>query len=259
MAEAKKKGGNPLTKKAGPLPVWGWVAVAGGTYVVYRYIKARNAASAATAASGLTGGNLIPNDIGLPSTTSAPSGAGTFSSIGSWVQAATDFGATNGLNAGDAFNQIQAYLNGNCVSQAGYNFLSAAFANSSIGLPPAAFNSANLPSLSVCPAVQQTPTTTNPSPSPSGAVATVTQTLAHIDASTWPQIIKYGQDGNAATDFVPIGVVNNGVYTGKAAQAGAPVWAGVFGGYAQGFNESTLPNGTILYGASTLANQGYYT
>jgi hypothetical protein len=90
-------------------------------------------------------------------------------------------------------------------------------------------------------------------------VAAVATALAQINASAWPTIVKFGQDANAASDFVPIGVVNNGVYTGKAAQAGAPVWAGALGGYAQGYNTSTLPNGTVIYGAATLANQGYYT
>jgi hypothetical protein len=261
MADAPKKSGgaNALTKKAGPLPRWGWVAVGGGAYLVYRFLKARSAAASNTAASGTTGGTLIPNDIGLPSTSTA-AGQGSFSSVASWTQAALDFGSSNGLDPGTAFNQIQAYLNGNCVSQAGYNFLSSAFANTSIGLPPAAFSTAQLPTLSVCPAPQQTPTTSNPSPSSSGgtATATITNTLAQIDATAWPSIVKFGQDANAGTDFTQIGVVNNGVYSGKAAKAGAPVWAGVLGGYAQGTNFSTLPNGTIIYGASTLNNQGYY-
>jgi hypothetical protein len=155
MATAPKKsgGGNALTKKAGPLPRWGWVAVGGGAYLVYRFVKARSAAASSTAASGTTGG------------TTTTGGAGTFSSIADWTQAALDFGASNGLDPGDAFNQIQAYLNGNCVTQAGYNFLSAAFANTSIGLPPAAFDTAQLPTLSVCPGATTTTPPTTPPPS----------------------------------------------------------------------------------------------
>lgn len=265
MADAPKKksgGGNALTKKAGPLPRWGWVAVGGGVYLVYRYIKARETASSTTAASGTTGGDLIPNDIGLPSTTSAASGAGTFSSIAAWTQAALDFGSTNGLDAGDALNQIQAYLNGNCVSQAGYNFLSAAFANASIGLPPASFNSAQLPSLSVCPAPQQTPTPSDPAPTapPAGAVATVTQALAQIDASKWPQIVSAATDGNIASDFTQIGTwTGAGGYDGSGVQGGAPVYAFFDGAWRQGFTPSQLPAGTPIAIPTVLNQQGYST
>lgn len=265
MAEAPKKksgGGNALTKKAGPLPRWGWVAVGGGVYLVYRFVKARETAASSTAASGTTGGTLIPNDIGLPSTTSAAGGAGTFGSIASWTQAALDFGSTNGLDAGDALNQIQAYLNGNCVSQAGYNFLSAAFANESIGLPPAAFNSASLPTLSVCPAAQQTPTPSDPAPvaAGGGAVAAVTQALAQIDAAAWPQVVSAATDGNIASDFTQIGTwTGAGGYSGSSVLGGAPVYAFVNGAWRQGFSPSSLPAGTPIAIPSVLNAQGYST
>lgn len=136
MADAKKKsGGNPVTKKAGPLPVWGWFAVAGGTYLVYRYLKAREAAGAATAASGTTGGTLIPNDIGLPSTTST-SAAGTFSSTADWTQAALTYLTGQGLDSADAYNALTSYINGNCVSAAGYQAVASALSSSDVGLPP---------------------------------------------------------------------------------------------------------------------------
>jgi hypothetical protein len=146
MATAKKAQGNFLTQKAGPLPRWGWVAAAVGTFVVYRYIKAREASSAATTSTATTGGSLIPNDIGLPAA-STTTGAGSFSSIAEWQQAALTFLTGNGLDANDALNAISAYSNGNCVSQAAYNALGAALTSSSVGLPPGL----SAGTLSVCP------------------------------------------------------------------------------------------------------------
>jgi hypothetical protein len=258
MAEKKpaKAGGSGVSKKLGPLPYWGWGAVGIGTYVIYRYLKARSAAESALTASGTTGGTTIPAGA-LQTASSTASGQGTFGSTSAWVQAALDYLTSNGVDGGDAFNGITAYLNGNCVSQTVYNGLSSAFSNTSIGLPPSAFNSATLPPLTVCPAAQQTPTPSNPAPAAPSPVATVVSQLADIQASAWPTIVKFGQDPNAATDFTQIGVVNNGVYSGYNVTHGAPVYAGAFGGYAQDFDEATLPNGTAIYAPTTLINQGY--
>ncbi len=255
MAEKKAaSGGKGLKKKLGPLPYWGWGAVGAGTFLVYRYLKARSAANANTAASGLTGGSLIPNDVGLPNPQNEP--AGNFSSVAAWTQAALAFLTSGGMNPADALNAVTSWLNGNCVSQAAYNGLGQALASNQVGLPPG-FTS--VPTLSVCPSGAQTPTQGNPSPAPGGPgpVATVTKALADIDAQAWPLIVKFGQDPNAATDFTQIGVVNNGVYSGYNVTHGAPIYAGLLGGYAQDFNMSTLPNGTIIYAPSTLIQQGY--
>ena len=132
MADApkKKSSGSGISKKLGPLPYWGWGLVGVGTFLVYRYLKDRSAANSALTASGTTGGTTIPAGA-LQSATTSATGQGTFSSTSSWVQAALDYLTTNGLNGGDAFNGITAYLNGNCVSQQVYNGLSAAFTNAS--------------------------------------------------------------------------------------------------------------------------------
>ena len=256
MADAPKKtssSGKGLTKKAGPLPVWGWFAFAGGGFLVYRFIKARQSAGAVNAASGTTGGDLIPNDIGLPSSTGGTTA--TFTSVGAWTEALLENLTQAGISPGDAYTAAQAYLNGTCVTQGAYNAIAAAILSPNVGLPPGFYSP---PSLSVCPTATTTTGTTTPSSGGGSPVATVAAALTQIDATAWPKIVAYGTDANAGTDFTEIGVVNNGQYQGKAAKSGAPVWAGVDGGYAQGFNLSTLPNGTILYGASALAPQGYY-
>lgn len=46
---------NPLTKKAGPLPIWGWGLVVGGGYVLYRYIR-----PASTVTTSSTGQGVVP-------------------------------------------------------------------------------------------------------------------------------------------------------------------------------------------------------
>ena len=153
---ATKTSGTGLKKKAGPLPIWGWFGVAAGTYLLYRWYSARQAANAATAASGTTGGTLIPNDIGLPAASST--GAGTFTSMAAWQQAFLTFLTGNGLSPGDALNAVSAYTQGNCVSQSAYNALAAGLSSSSVGLPPG-FTAP--PTLSVCPS--STTTTAAPS------------------------------------------------------------------------------------------------
>ena len=87
--------------------------------------------------------------------------------------------------------------------------------------------------------------------------APVMAALAQINAQAWPLIVKFGQDPNAATDFTQIGTVTNGVYSGYNVTHGAPIYAGVLGGYAQDTNFATLPNGTAIYAPTTLINQGY--
>jgi len=72
----------------------------------------------------------------------------------------------DGLDANGALNAITAWLNGNCVTQAGYNALQAVI--TSDGLPPG-FTGSQVPSLSVC---ASTTTTTTPPPSTTPPPAT---------------------------------------------------------------------------------------
>jgi len=236
MAEAKKSAGKGISKKLGPLPYWGWGLTLFGGYLVFRYIRARESASALTAASGTTGGTLIPNDIGLPAASST--GAGSFASQSSWEQAALSFLTGNGLSPGDALNGVNSWLNGNCVSQAAYNAISGALVSSSVGLPP---GYTTLPTLSVCPAAQQTPTPSNPSPTPAPAQPV----LPWINAQQYLQTVLYGH--YAPGDYTKIGTVVNGQYQGLNVAGGAPVYAGLFGGFVQDFNLATLPSNTDLY------------
>lgn len=236
MAEAKKSssGGKGLKKKLGPLPYWGWAAVGAGTFLVYRYLRARSAAGAANAASGITGGNLPPNVIGNtanPSPTTGPS----FATTAAWTEAAITFLTAGGMNPADALNSITSWLNGNCVTKAAYNGLGAAINNSSIGLPP---GYSSVPPLTICSTPSATSGGGTSTPPPS-------VTLPTLNAQSFPLKVLFGQ--YSPSDYTKIGTVNNGVYQGASVGGGAPVYANVFGGFVQDFNFATLPNGTDIY------------
>lgn len=83
---------NVLTHKIGPLPTWGWVAIAGGGFLVWRWYSNKNAAaSGATTSSAVdTSANTVPQFVNqtyvstsapLAGTTAASSG-GTGSTAG---------------------------------------------------------------------------------------------------------------------------------------------------------------------------------
>jgi hypothetical protein len=234
MATAKPKG-KGISKRVGPLPYWGWAAVGAGTFVLYRYLRARSSANAALVASGTTGGTTIPGDLAAAGGAVA-TGAGSFASQGAWEQAMLTYLTGNGISPTAAYAGLTSWLDGNCVSSTLYNGISAALTSSSVGLPP---GFSNPPVLSVCP------TSPNPPPPPPPPGKVDPYSLPHIDSRSWPQILRFGQYG--AGEFTKIGVVNNGVYTGKNVTGGVPVFAGGFGGFFQGFITSKLPNGTGIY------------
>lgn len=84
---AAEKGGNILTKRIGPLPVIGWVIVAVGVYLVYRYIQNRNAAStAATDTSApLATNNALPGTDQTTNPTDTTTTPGSATGDEDWV------------------------------------------------------------------------------------------------------------------------------------------------------------------------------
>lgn len=247
-APAKKSSGKGLKKKLGPLPYWGWALVGAGTFLGYRYLKDRSAANAALAASGLTGGTTIPDDTGT--TTATTTGAGSFVSQAAWEQAMLTFlTSSSGLDPADALNAVTSWLNGNCVTQAGYNAISAAIVSTSVGLPP---GYTNIPTLSVCAnpgggGGTTTTTTTAPTAPPAA--------LPWINAQLYPIKLLFGQYSSG--DYTKIGTVVNGQYQGLNVAGGAPVYAGLFGGLEQDFDLATLPSGTSIYVPTSLLNYTY--
>lgn len=137
MAAAKKGG-----KKRSP---WVYAGVGvGGLAVIYLYkrYKANSSAVAANTAAGLVGGTTIP-----AASTGTLSTASPLTTFALWEQAAIAAMTSSTYSASQALNDIGSWINGTCVSQAGFtaigNFIETG------GLPPGF--STGLPSLSVCP------------------------------------------------------------------------------------------------------------
>ena len=135
-----------LQRRFGPLSFLGWVGVLAGGGLVY-YLYSRYAASAATTAATTTSSPI--SSTGATSGSGTTSLAGTFADTQSWLAAAVSAMTANGLDGADAYNTGQSFINGTCVSSAGYQALSSIM--TSIGAPPGVSST-----LSVC---ADTPTT----------------------------------------------------------------------------------------------------
>ncbi len=159
-------GATGLNKKVGPLTTKMWLLSGlgiGAAYYIYSRIKNSSSAALPASATGVnTAGGTIPGN----SITSSAAGSGlpVFSSIGDWMNSAIPSMTSAGLDPQSALNAINDWLNGSCISQAGYNALGSVL--TSQGLPPG--YSTQLPPLSVCatsaPAGTTTPTTTTTAP-----------------------------------------------------------------------------------------------
>lgn len=145
-----------LGKKLGPLSRGAWLGLgAGGTALYLLYRRHLNTLAAqAGASTATTGGTTIPND--LSNFPTAP----VYNTWADWVTAAVSSMSSNtpGLSSTDAFNAIQSWINGSCVSSKAYNALGAIIMSQ--GVPPG-FGTGT-PQLTACP----TDTTTPSAPAP---------------------------------------------------------------------------------------------
>lgn len=262
MAEGEAKaGGKGLKKRVGPLSVGGWAASLGGALVLYILVRRYQAARSANAAAGggtgagvLTAGGTIPASFGqIGAGTGAP-----FSSYGAWLQAAiSSMAAGTGIDSGQALDGITSWLGGSCVSKPVYDAITQqVISSSSIGLPPGW--GTQLPPLTVCSPAQAPappPPSTPAPPPPPPPPPPVHPTPPQLNAQLFPLTVLFGQYG--PSDYTKVGTVNGGVYQGQGVIGGAPVYAGLFGGFVQDFNMATLPSGTDLYVPTALVNQGY--
>lgn len=170
-------------KRYGPFTVVGWSAIAGGgivVYVIYRRFRAGQAASSSTA---LTGGTTIPT--GQTTTTSTPS----LSSWAAWEEAALAEMIGPKYTATQALNDLQAWIQGGCVSQTGYTAIGAAIA--SLGVPPGLGTS--LPTLVVCPTKNQQP---GPTPAPTPAPGPTPQGNPPGNPPALPAALAQAMKGN---------------------------------------------------------------
>jgi hypothetical protein len=148
-------GGNFLTNKMGPLPMWGWIAVVIGTVVLYKIIKGRSSSgtggtvAAGNNAASLFGssgfstnsaGQLVDNATGdilgqSPLGTGGTSGGtATGSAAAAWFTSAqqTLFGLGYDSNAVD--QALQDYAAGNSLPSNEYGIVEAAI--KLVGQPP---------------------------------------------------------------------------------------------------------------------------
>lgn len=136
----------------------------GAAGLVGFYLYRRSQASSAAAAQGATSaGNTIPIGGTTTSGSTGSSALPTFSSVAAWEQAAIAAMTGSNYSATQAYNDLQAWMSGNCVSSQGFNSLSSVI--TSVGLPPGA--GSGLGPLTVCPGatppVTTPPVTTSPS------------------------------------------------------------------------------------------------
>jgi hypothetical protein len=258
--ETGDSGGSGLAKRVGPLPIWGWIVVVIGGIVVWRIIKNRNAAS-----SGVTGGtqgnNALPlfgtegfstNSAGqivdnatgdilgsFPGGTNSTgsSGTGTLTAA-QWFSNAQQTLFNLGYDSAAVDQALQDYAAGNHLPQNEYGIIEAAIRLT--GNPPSGI---------ALPVLQK------PKPPSSGGSGTASNALPYLNSQSFPITVLFGQYG--PNDYTKVGTVVNGQYQGNAVSGGAPVYAGLFGGFEQDFNMATLPNGTNLYVPTSLVNQGY--
>ena len=144
-------------KKVGPFTTTGWFALGGGTLVLF-YLYRRYTAASSGASTATTGGTSIP---GGAVTTTTP-GAPQYTSWAQWEAAAIAALTGPHYSATQAFNDLTAWYNGNCVSAAGFNAIGGFLATA--GLPPGGSSTP----LSVCPTASSTGSTGSTSP-PAGA------------------------------------------------------------------------------------------
>lgn len=262
----ENSGGNFLTNRVGPLPVWGWFAVVVGGFIVWRIIHNRNASSAAgtgtvgaanNAASlfGSSGfstnsaGQVVDNATGDILGMVPGGGTGGAGSSSTGVTTATQWFANAqqtlfnlGYDSTAVDTALQDYLAGNPLPPNEYGIVEAAIKLT--GNPP---TGVGLPS-ELQPSAPSAPPVSLPAGKP---------VLPYLNSQTYPIQVLFGQ--YAPGDYTKVGTVLNGQYVGQGVTGGAPVYANLFGGMEQDFNMATLPNGTDIYIPTSLYNQGYAT
>jgi hypothetical protein len=159
------------SKKGTPKKVWiGAGAASVAVFLFWRYRTAQQAA----AATGLAGGTTIP----APSMT-GPSPAPAPSNLAGWVQQALSTSTTAGYQSPALLNDINSWLNGQCVSGSGYNVIGQLV--ETLGVPP---GYQVPPSLAVCPPVPAPPAPTT-APEPSTPTTTPATPAGGITAPMW--------------------------------------------------------------------------
>lgn len=161
-------GGN---KKILGLTPTGLLLAGGGALAVffgYRYLKSRQTSTTTGASTPLGVGTTVP--FAITSTTAAETAAPT--TYSAWVdkvlKTIQTYVHTPAFGSATAFNAINAWQSGQCISTGGYKFLTSVFTQ--LGLPPDAIDYP----LTVCKTATTTTTTTTTTKTTTGTTKTKT-------------------------------------------------------------------------------------
>ena len=194
-SNAPKKAGSGLSKKVGPLPIWAWVAVVVGSYILYKYIRSRSGASTATAstaggtvgasngASSLLGsqgfsinpsGQIVDNATGdiVGNGSSGSAGGGSTSSLSTaaqWVANAESALQGLGYDQSAVANALQLYSSGQPLDPTSYGIIESAI--NQVGSAPAPFGSPTQTPAGGSAGTPTTPSSTAPQTAPTPSIA----------------------------------------------------------------------------------------
>jgi hypothetical protein len=232
----------------GPMPVWVWGVMAGGAFVLYRYIQNRQASANAAPVAVSTG--VSPLDAGPYNITASPgtSAASTTAAPtnSSWISQAEAGLLGSGNDPIHILQALNDYLQGNPLSYAEQGIVNQAI--QSYGLPPQ--GGAPLGALSPAPAPPAPPTPNSIASSNGnrlvtqgdGNVVEYNAAGQPIWSSWYGKLAGVGSDPNNPTAAQPgatSGTLQSGNGITLAVQpdgnvveyngAGKPIWASWFG------------------------------
>jgi hypothetical protein len=127
--------GHGLTKKVGPLPVWGWAVVIVGAYLLYHYLHNRSSSAASTVIpdSGANPSNaLVGGDSGTSTTSTGSTGTAT---AADWIFNAQQYLLALGYDQSSIDTAFQDWTSGNPLTSTDVGILDSAVNGN--GAPPA--------------------------------------------------------------------------------------------------------------------------
>lgn len=229
-----KAGGNVLTHKLGPLPVWGWFAIALVTYVLYKHFKGSGSSTTqvpiGTVSNGtgaLIGGNGVTGTA--TGTTSTTPGL-------DWVNSAFSALQNLGYSNNTISDALQAYSTGQTLNPTQYGIVEAAIrlignAPTALGNPVQTPNGAPAPSAPPPAATNSGPTGAPPG-LPADLIGAMQSNGEHLVSTVfdptyneWVYLTQKGgvyalnQNGGQGSGFFgSIFSLAPGTFTGRTAQ-----------------------------------------
>lgn len=258
---AEPSGGNSgggLSHKLGPLPLWGWMVVAVGGYLLYHYMKNRNKTSTpisstgsvtgATGARGLSPITITPTGDILTATSGQKIGTTSVGSTSStttgldWLTNAQSFLQGLGYSSTQVDTALQNYLAGKKLAATTYNIVNIAIKG--IGHPPVTLGVPQTGGTPVAPSISAT---TGASAAPPSAPSP-TDILAAAPKTIIGKIVAIVRQPTGGADYVTTGGY---VYS----VGGAQYYGGTAGGAIGGTPGSHIVSATQAPGGGyTLVN-----